>query len=153
IVTYLCYYYWRYTGAHKDEHLVTWIVFATISSCYTSYWDLVMDWSVFTKDMPPRWLQREVIYRNYLWLYPIATIINVLLRFAWTLYLPVRGPSQQLRAFISACLEALRRIQWNFLRLENEHVGNADQFRVTREVPLPYSFHDTQEESDDEHRD
>lgn len=25
------------------------------------------------------------------------------------------------------------------------------QFRVTREVPLPYSFHDTQESSDDEH--
>ena len=25
-------------------------------------------------------------------------------------------------------------------RLENEHIGNMDQYRVTREVPLPYSF-------------
>lgn len=25
-------------------------------------------------------------------------------------------------------------------RLENEHLGNTDQYRVTREVPLPYSF-------------
>lgn len=27
-------------------------------------------------------------------------------------------------------------------RLENEHLGNMDQYRVTREVPLPYSFDD-----------
>lgn len=26
------------------------------------------------------------------------------------------------------------------VRLENEHLGNMDQYRVTREVPLPYSF-------------
>ena len=25
-------------------------------------------------------------------------------------------------------------------RVENEHLGNMDQYRVTREVPLPYSF-------------
>jgi len=24
------------------------------------------------------------------------------------------------------------------VRLENEHLGNVDQYRVTREVPLPY---------------
>ena len=27
-------------------------------------------------------------------------------------------------------------------RLENEHLGNMDQYRVTREVPLPYLFDD-----------
>ena len=56
----------------------------------------------------------------------------------------------------------LRRWQWNFCkslrelvwfshidkhhtytdRLENEHLGNVDQYRVTREVPLPYRFQD-----------
>ncbi|KAG5646760.1 hypothetical protein DXG03_002446 [Asterophora parasitica] len=43
-------------------------------------------------------------------------------------------------------------------RLENEHLGNMDQYRVTREVPLPYSFddarvaaegHDDDEDEDD----
>jgi hypothetical protein len=24
--------------------------------------------------------------------------------------------------------------------VENEHLGNMDQYRVTREVPLPYTF-------------
>jgi len=28
------------------------------------------------------------------------------------------------------------------VRLENEHLGNVEQYRVTREVPLPYSFAD-----------
>ncbi|KAG5651839.1 hypothetical protein H0H81_007245 [Sphagnurus paluster] len=40
-------------------------------------------------------------------------------------------------------------------RLENEHLGNMDQYRVTREVPLPYSFDDVhtanaEEEDEDE---
>ncbi|KDN50195.1 hypothetical protein RSAG8_01531, partial [Rhizoctonia solani AG-8 WAC10335] len=37
-----------------------------------------------------------------------------------------------------------------FVRLENEHIGNADQFRVTREIPLPYA--PGKVESDDEER-
>jgi hypothetical protein len=33
------------------------------------------------------------------------------------------------------------------VRLENEHLGNMDQYRVTREVPLPYSIDDLGAES------
>jgi xenotropic and polytropic retrovirus receptor 1 len=99
-------------------------------------------------------------------------ISNVMIRFIWVWYL-VPGPlNAATRGFIFACLEILRRVQWNFrqsllfpclgreldslilsrpftVRLENEHLGNADQYRVTREVPLPYSFddaHDSEEE-------
>jgi hypothetical protein len=40
-------------------------------------------------------------------------------------------------------------------RLENEHLGNMDQYRVTREVPLPYLFddphrHDADDDDDEE---
>ena len=34
------------------------------------------------------------------------------------------------------------------VRLENEHLGNIDQYRVTREVPLPYTYEDHSHESD-----
>jgi len=44
----------------------------------------------------------------------------------------------------------VRRVQWNFLRLENEHIGNADQYRVTREIPLPYTIEDRDDDSDDD---
>lgn len=33
-------------------------------------------------------------------------------------------------------------------RLENEHLGNMDQYRITREVPLPYSFDEVLPETD-----
>lgn len=41
------------------------------------------------------------------------------------------------------------------VRLENEHIGNTDQYRVTREVPLPYNFdgaveRDTDDEGEDD---
>lgn len=92
-------------------------------------------------------------------------ITNTVIRFAWIMYLPSRGLPFQLRTFIVAMLEMLRRWQWNFrklrcsshstsgsdradsVRLENEHLGNIDQYRATRDVPLPYAFdssvHDT----------
>ncbi|KAJ7892875.1 SPX domain-containing protein [Mycena olivaceomarginata] len=41
-------------------------------------------------------------------------------------------PATQGIGFIGGVLEMLRR--------ENEHIGNVDQYRVTREVPLPYSL-------------
>lgn len=40
--------------------------------------------------------------------------------------------------------------KWDMIpdRLENEHLGNMDQYRVTREVPLPYTFDDQTRETD-----
>ena len=82
---------------------------------------------------------------------------NILARFSWILYAPKDGPDFLARTFFVALLELFRRFQWNFctsslcslfisrvysllgiVRLENEHLGNVDQYRVTREVPLPY---------------
>lgn len=34
--------------------------------------------------------------------------------------------------------------------MENEHIGNTDQYRVTREVPLPYSFESADDGDDDD---
>lgn len=88
----------------------------------------------------------------------------------WIIYLPA-GPAfnQTARSIVAGTLEMLRRVQWNFcmsgnlklaglsshpvavVRVENEHLGNADQYRVTREVPLPYTFdHAPQDDSDDD---
>ncbi|KAI9507586.1 SPX domain-containing protein [Russula earlei] len=80
--------------------------------------------------------------------YYLAIITNVLLRFIWIIYIPTRGPSAALRTWIAALFEVLRRCQWNVYRLENEHLGNMDQYRITREVPLPYSFDELHHETD-----
>lgn len=75
-------------------------------------------------------------------------VTNIVLRFGWVAYLPTGKLGPNTRGGFLAIAEALRRFQWNFFRLENEHLGNADQYRVTREVPLPYSI-DPTELSDD----
>ena len=36
------------------------------------------------------------------------------------------------------------------VRLENEHLGNTDQYRVTREVPLPYRTEDKGDDDSDD---
>lgn len=61
------------------------------------------------------------------------------------------GPASSLtRIFIVALVELLRRWQWNFFRLENEHLGNVDMYRVSHEVPLPYTVPARKEADDDD---
>lgn len=68
--------------------------------------------------------------------------VNVVLRFAWilnTLGLPLGSGTL---GFIAGGMEAYRRFQWNFFRLENEHLNNCGQFRAIKEIPLPFSVID-----------
>jgi hypothetical protein len=77
-------------------------------------------------------------------------VTNILIRFIWVWYLPARLQHTHMRSWIFATCEMLRRWQWNFFRVETEHLGNADAYRVTREVPLPYR---QQNDSDDDPKD
>jgi len=100
-----------------------------------------MDWSVLRPHVKYPFLREELLYKDYIPAYYFAIISNVLIRFIWVIYIPSGStPDTYLRLFIAGFLEMLRRWQWNFFRLENEHLGNMDQYRVTHEVPLPYSF-------------
>ncbi|TFY73631.1 hypothetical protein EWM64_g10381 [Hericium alpestre] len=112
--------------------------------------DSLMDWSLLRPHAKHRLLRDELVYSSYIPFYYFAIISNVCIRFIWVIYIPTRGPSIVLRTWIAAMLEILRRWQWNFYRLENEHLGNMDQYRITREVPLPYSFDEIEQESDGE---
>ncbi|KAG8932567.1 hypothetical protein FRC01_013197 [Tulasnella sp. 417] len=120
------FYSWRNHGSRQDRHYIAWIFFSTLSSVYTSAW-----------------------------VYYFAIVSNVLVRFVWVIYAPLGPFDNRIRAVIAATLEMLRRFQWNFFRVENEHVGNADQYRVTREMPLPYSFDNAEprDDSDDDEND
>ncbi|EKM58004.1 uncharacterized protein PHACADRAFT_58738, partial [Phanerochaete carnosa HHB-10118-sp] len=145
IIYYLVYFNWRHNGC-----FVLWCIFGTVYALYASAWDLLMDWSVLRPRARHPYLRDELLYTNYIPLYYIAMVTNVLIRFIWVFYIPVRGPSVVLRTFIAGMLEMFRRLQWNFYRLENEHIGNMDQYRVTREVPLPYSVDEIHEDDEDE---
>ncbi|KIY70704.1 EXS-domain-containing protein [Cylindrobasidium torrendii FP15055 ss-10] len=149
IVSYLFYYLWRHHGG-RGTFFALWILFNTIYALYAGTWDLLMDWSLMKPRAKHRFLRDDLLYTNYVWLYYVTIVLNIILRFAWVIYIPALGPDNYLRSFIVGTIEVFRRVLWNFYRLENEHLGNVDQYRVTREVPLPYSLEESRELSDDE---
>ncbi|KAF8483140.1 EXS family-domain-containing protein, partial [Gautieria morchelliformis] len=152
IMMYVSYYTWRSRGSPRDLSFVLWCLFATLSSVYASLWDLLMDWSFLQRGSTHRFLRPELLYTNNPIIYYFAIVSNVMIRFIWTMYIPSGGLNNRLRAVIAAGLEMLRRFQWNFYRLENEQIGNTDQYRATREVPLPYSsttWHESDEDDSD----
>ncbi|TBU41712.1 EXS-domain-containing protein [Dichomitus squalens] len=156
IVQYLFYFLWRSQGGARGPIFVAWCVFATNYSLYAGAWDLLMDWSLLRPHAPYTLLRHEMLYNNAIPFYYFAIVTNILIRFIWVIYIPEKGPNFIIRTFIAGMLEVLRRWQWNFLRLENEHLGNVDQYRVTREVPLPYSHeipsHDSDADNDEDAR-
>lgn len=152
ILQYFFYINYRYHGSHRTVDLALWCVFGCIYSIYTSVWDITMDWSLLQPRARYPFLRNELVYEQYWPFYYWAIVSNVILRFGWTIYL-IPGPaSSLLRIFIVALVEMLRRWQWNFLRLENEHLGNVDMYRVSREVPLPYHVrhHEANMDEDDD---
>ncbi|KAI0642772.1 EXS-domain-containing protein [Trametes meyenii] len=153
IIQYLFYFLWREQGGKRGPIFVLWCIFATNYSLYAGSWDLLMDWSLLRPHAPYPFLRPNLLYTNNIPFYYFAIVTNILIRFIWVLYIPEDGPDFILRTFIAGFLEALRRWQWNFLRLENEHLGNIDQYRVTREVPLPYSYDAASHDSDGEDED
>ncbi|KAL7324200.1 Xenotropic and polytropic retrovirus receptor 1 [Mucor circinelloides] len=97
---------------------VIWILFCIINSSYTSIWDIKMDWGLLQPDSKNPLLRNELVF--YRWTYYVAAPLNIILRFGWTLNAAGLGYKGELIGFVTALLEAYRRIQWNFFRLENE---------------------------------
>ncbi|BGP39991.1 Xenotropic and polytropic retrovirus receptor 1 [Rhodotorula kratochvilovae] len=144
IAYFFAYYGWRIHEANGDNvpwRLALFIIFASFNSIYTSAWDIYMDWSLGHRDVKDRshfLLRNELaFFKDAPWVYYLASIANVVLRFAWVLYFSPK-PSTPVLGYIIALIEAARRIMWNSLRVEAEHIGNRDGYRVTREVGLPY---------------
>ncbi|KAI7902437.1 EXS family-domain-containing protein, partial [Cokeromyces recurvatus] len=113
-----------------------WIILCLINSTYTSFWDIKMDWGLMKVDSKYALLRNELVFHK--WVYYVAVPINIILRFSWTLNIIPLPVNSLLLGFLIALLEAYRRIQWNFFRLENEHLNNCGQYRAIKEIPLPF---------------
>ncbi|KAI6114437.1 EXS-domain-containing protein [Pisolithus sp. B1] len=151
MVSLLCYHYWVYSGTPRQGSSFVFFCFTeSLSSLYACAWDLIVDWSLFRSHTHYPLLRPDLIYTSQIASYYFAIITNILVRFIWVIYIPPGGISFVLRSVIAGLLELLRRVQWNFYRLESEHLGNMDQYRVTREVPLPYTLEYLPDLSDDD---
>jgi hypothetical protein len=103
-----------------------WILCMVLSTLYTYWWDVVMDWGLGS------WkhglLREERLYPSRL-VYYGAMIIDLFMRFAWTVTLVPTGADSPLpedfmvyMAPMLASGEILRRTMWGFFRLEWEHI-------------------------------
>lgn len=126
-----------------------WCCSKTVSTFYTIFWDLKMDWGFFSKeDGGNKYLREELVYSNT-WVYYLAIVQDVVLRFLWTVGLVIKkmtGVPPEAVNCVLQVLEVFRRFVWNFFRLENEHLNNCGQFRVVRDISIaPVDMKDQEE--------
>lgn len=85
--------------------------------------DVLLDWSLGKRNSKHPYLRQELgFFKDNWWLYYVFSVVNVILRFSWVLYLAPH-PSPSVQGYIIALVEASRRIMWNTFRVEAEHIG------------------------------
>ncbi|XP_047340906.1 phosphate transporter PHO1 homolog 1 [Impatiens glandulifera] len=122
------------------------VVISSGATVYQLYWDFVKDWGLLQPRSKNPWLRDELLLRRK-FIYYISMGLNLVLRLAWmqtVLHYKFGKVDHRITNLFLAALEVIRRGQWNFYRLENEHLNNAGKFRAVKTVPLP--FHEVDEE-------
>jgi hypothetical protein len=117
------------------------ITFGLLNAVYVSVWDLIMDWSLGNPYAKHK-LLREVLAFRRVWIYYVAMVLDVIIRFNWIFYAIFVHDLQHSAAlsFVISLSEVLRRGMWSIFRVENEHCTNVLLFRASRDVPLPYDL-------------
>ncbi|GLU04813.1 hypothetical protein SLE2022_219440 [Rubroshorea leprosula] len=130
--------------AYEKEKSVGWlcllVVISTAATVYQLYWDFVKDWGLLKVNSKNPWLRNELMLRQKT-IYYFSMGLNLILRLAWlqsVLHSSFEHVDYRVTGLFLAALEVIRRGQWNFYRLENEHLNNAGKFRAVMTVPLPF---------------
>ena len=124
-----------------DALFYVWIGSLLISTIYTLFWDLCMDWGFFDTNYGDNiFLREQIVYDSKAYYY-LAILADFIFRFLWTLTVTASignlGSlnSEFFRLILASC-EIFRRFIWNFFRLENEHLNNCGQFRAVRDISI-----------------
>lgn len=141
-----------YRIRRETRFQATFITFALLNAVYTSVWDLAMDWSLgnpYAKNP----LLREVLAFRRAWVYYVAMVLDVVVRFNWIFYAIFANDVQHsaVLSFVVSFSEVCRRGLWTVFRVENEHCTNVLLFRASRDVPLPYELPKPHDETTGDH--
>jgi hypothetical protein len=138
-------------GGEQETFHRAWYLAACVSSLITFSWDVLMDWGLFIHGT---FLRDRLMYP--VWAYIAAIILDLGLRFLWTLTLfpsvaaffaggaapgVATADYSPLSMYLTALLswaEVSRRCMWAFFRVEHEHLTNAFGFRRVDFVPLHF---------------
>jgi hypothetical protein len=128
-----------------------------IYSLFSYYWDVIMDWGLgqgrltLSKSHHPSTDSSEIqlmIYPSFF--YYFAMITDFLTRFIWLPFYIMAFPTDHSSSsfqlfygfYIYGFVEILRRFQWNFFRVEIEHIHNCEKYQVITEIQLPFALND-----------
>lgn len=120
--------------------LAVFIVVSSLVAGYQLYWDLYKDWGLLRTNSKNYLLRDDLILDNKN-IYFASMGLNLILRFAWlqsVTQIEFFGIDRHITDWFFASLEVVRRVHWNFYRLENEHLNNVGKFRATKAIPLPF---------------
>nr|POE72930.1 protein syg1 [Quercus suber] len=133
-----------YRQNHGWEYRTVFIFFAALNAVYCTIWDLYFDWSldVFNLTSKPPLLRSMLVFRRQTWMYYLAILFDIIIRFNWILYAIFTEDLQHSSAvaFFVALTEIFRRAVWVIFRVENEHISNIRRNRAVRPYHLPYKF-------------
>lgn len=130
-----------YRIERQTRFQASFITFALLNAVYTSVWDLIMDWSLgnaYARNP----LLREMLAFRRVWVYYVAMVVDVIIRFNWIFYAIFARDIQHsaVLSFVVSLSEVFRRGVWTIFRVENEHCTNVLLFRASRDTPLPYEI-------------
>lgn len=107
-----------------------------VSSLFSLYWDIVIDFGFLQKDnLKNILLRRQLALFRYKIFYYYIIFFNVISRFTWTVRIISKNPEESVQ-IILAMIEIIRRFHWSFLRIEYEHLNNCDAFRAVDDLKV-----------------
>eukprot|EP00298_Acanthocystis_sp_HF-20_P013635 c20445_g1_i6.p1 GENE.c20445_g1_i6~~c20445_g1_i6.p1 ORF type:complete len:596 (+),score=187.30 c20445_g1_i6:352-2139(+) len=132
-----------------------WIASLVLSTLYTFYWDVKMDWGLGSRTLTPNCFDlRDRLMFPHKNFYYFAIGADLIMRFLWTLTLVQWWNHWPLEAVVSSLLlgviEISRRSMWACFRLEAEHLQNTEGYRPIEIIPLHFATATAQPEDDEE---
>jgi hypothetical protein len=112
---------------HKYHiYMALWIASSIGHSVFVFVWDVVQDWGLCSSLKTGNWILSRRLYYKGKWKYYWAIVIDLFLRFSWSIKLSIQfgvlqSGSNDFIVATLAMLEVIRRFIWNFFRIENEH--------------------------------
>ncbi|CAG8472847.1 11685_t:CDS:10 [Paraglomus brasilianum] len=134
--------------ANTQDALVFWYLVHLFNTLLANFWDLAMDWAFLRVWYVPNYGLREELEFKHRWVYYFAVCSNTLMRFVWMVDRKHNGIITMSFAF----MEVLRRFQWNFFRVEKEHVYNVLIKRAVKDINIPFVVTKNDQESTANHQ-
>jgi hypothetical protein len=137
-----------YPDLYKHPYLYAFFIVRFITTGFGVYWDIYNDWGLgggrISYQPKENGTQLIAFPKSF---YYFALVTNTIARFVWfpiLLYAVMGGspPLSTLSKFGIEIIEMVRRFQWNFIRVEMEHVNNCEGNRVVSDIALPFSARD-----------